>query len=76
MACTEPTTAQQLLLQTVQDQIATSACKRWSYSRVGRETQFLIDDIMALRNIEFLLCGRELDCDVIECLSCKVNRLK
>lgn len=76
MACTEPTTAQQTLLQTVQDYIATNACKRWTYSRVGRETEFLINDIKALRNIEFLLCGRELDCDTIECLSCAVNRLK
>jgi len=76
MACTEPTTAQELLLDTVQSYIATKACKRYDYSRVGRETQFLIDEIKALRNIEFLLCGRTLDCDTIDCLNCSVLRLK
>lgn len=76
MACTEATTAQELLLDTVQSYIATKACTRYTYSRVGRETQFLIDDIKALRNIEFLLCGRTLDCETLDCLSCKVLRLK
>ena len=76
MACTDATTAQQLLLDTVQGYIATKACTRYSYSRVGRETAFLSEDIRALRNMEFLLCGRELDCDTLECLSCKVLRLK
>ena len=65
------------LLSKVQSYIATKACKKWRYSRVGREIQFLIDDIVTLRNFEFVLCGKaDFTCEELECLKCVILRLK
>jgi len=69
-------TAQYDLLNTVQLYIGQKACKRYNYSRVGRDIAFLTEDIMALRNFEFLLCGRDLTCDEIDCVACSVAHLK
>lgn len=68
--------AQADLLNTVQLYIGQKACKRYNYSRVGREKDFLTTDIMALRNFEFLLCGRDLTCEEIDCVACSVAHLK
>jgi len=43
---------------------------------VGRDIAFLTEDIMALRNFEFLLCGKDLTCDEIDCVACSVAHLK
>jgi len=65
------------LLNKVQSYIAAKACKRWAYSRVGREIQFLIDDIVTLRNFEFALCNKgDFTCDELDCIKCVVLRLK
>lgn len=77
MATTTTTQKQTDLLSSVNYWIAQNACRRLTYSKVGRETQFLTDNITALLNFEFLLCGRDIDdCDTLDCIACKILNLR
>jgi hypothetical protein len=76
MATTTTTQKQTDLLNSVNYWIAQNACRRLTYSKVGREVQFLTDNITALLNFEFLLCGRTMECETLDCISCKILNLR
>lgn len=70
-------TQQADLLQKAEYYIAQKVCKKYNYSRVGRETQFLTDDMVALRNFEFVLCGKgDFTCEQLDCIACALLHLK
>lgn len=63
------------LLEEVRYKIAVKQCKANNYARIGKPKQHLDDQIITLFNYEFVLCGADLDCDVIDCISCAVQNL-
>lgn len=63
------------LLEEVRYKIAAKQCKANNYARIGKPKQYLDNQIIILYNYEFVLCEADLDCDVLDCISCAVQNL-
>lgn len=70
------TQQREVLLSDVQYTVATLSCKKYTWSRIGRDTRDLDNRLLALMNYEFVLCGKDLDQCELDCVKCAVEKLK